>query len=50
MAGLVQQDSQAVGKEGDEESSRDPRLCPAVAKSEMQVESFKDQVGKLSSQ
>ena len=41
MAGLVQQDSQAVGMEQGGEFSKGPRLRAALSRSEMQVEELK---------
>ena len=46
MAGLVQQDSQAVGMEQGGEFSKGPRLSAA----EMQVEELKNQIAALNSQ
>ena len=50
MAGLVQQDSQAVGMEQGGEFSKGPRLRAALSRSEMQVEELKNQLGTLNSQ
>ena len=43
-------DSQEVGKEQGEESSKDPKLCADLSKSKMQVEELKNQLGALNSQ
>ena len=50
MAGLMQQDSQAVGKEQGKAPSEDPRLRAALTKSEMQVEELGNQLAALNIQ